>query len=95
MAEPWESYELSRMISKVFDQGGRETLTHKFESSEGEIVSKLVVERYEKNNRLGYALTLQRGNDSINVSAASGQFLYAAEFLKHLSLTEAWVASEP
>jgi hypothetical protein len=41
-----------------------ETLTHKFESSEGEIVSKLTVEKYERNNKAGYALIIQRGNDS-------------------------------
>ena len=94
VAEPWEGFELSRMIDKVFREGGRETLTHKFESSEGEVVSKLSVEKYEKNNRAGYALIIQRGNDSINVSASTSHFLYAAEFLKHLSITEAWVEQE-
>ncbi len=34
---------------------------------------------------------IQRGNESINIAATAGNFLYAAEFLKHLSLTEAWV----
>jgi hypothetical protein len=94
VAEPWEGFELSRMIDKVFREGGKETLTHKFESSEGEIVSKLSVEKYEKNNRAGYALIIQRGNDSINVSASTSHFLYAAEFLKHLSVTEAWVEQD-
>lgn len=30
VAEPWEGFELSRMINKVFREGGKETLTHKF-----------------------------------------------------------------
>jgi hypothetical protein len=91
VAEPSEGFELSRMIDKVFREGGKETLTHKFESSEGEIVSKLTVEKYERNNRAGYALNIQRGNDGINVSASVAHFLYAAEFLRHLSISEAWV----
>ena len=40
VAEPWEGFELSRMINKVFHEGGKETLTHKFEAGDGEIVSK-------------------------------------------------------
>jgi hypothetical protein len=91
VAEPVEGFELHRMIAKVYRDGGRETLTHKFESGGGEVVTKLSVERYERNNRTGYALIIQRGDESINVSATEGHFLYAAEFLRHLSLCEAWV----
>jgi hypothetical protein len=91
VAEPWEGFELFRLINKVFRDGGKETLTHKFEGSEGEIVTKLTVEKFERANKAGYALVIQRGEESINVSATAGHFLYAAEFLRHLSLTEAWV----
>lgn len=94
VAEPSEGFELFRMIDKVYRNGGRETLTHKYESSSGEVVSKLSVERYEKNNRTGYALIIQRGDEGINVSATAGHFLYAAEFLRHLSLSEAWVEQD-
>jgi hypothetical protein len=52
------------------------------------------VEKFERNHKTGYAFILQRGDDSINVSANVGHFLYAAEFLRHLSLTEAWVEHE-
>lgn len=91
IAEPWEGFELCRMINKVFREGGKEILTHKFESNAGEIVTKLTVERYERSNKTGYALTIQRGDENINVAANVSNFLYAAEFLKHLSLTKAWV----
>jgi hypothetical protein len=94
VAEPAEGFELFRMIDKVYRDGGRETLTHKFESDSGEVITKLSVERYERNNRMGYALVIQRSDDSINVSATAGHFLYAAEFLRHLSLSEAWVEQE-
>jgi len=91
VAEPWEGFELCRMINKVFQEGGKETLTHRFERSEGEIVTKLSVEKYERANKAGYALVIQRGDESINVAATAGNFLYGAEILRHLSLTEAWV----
>ena len=94
IAEPCECFELSQMITKVYREGGKETLTHKFESSSGEIVTKLSVDKYERSNKIGYALILQRGDDSINVSVNVGHFLYAAEFLRHLSVTEAWVEQQ-
>lgn len=90
VAEPSEGYELYRMINKVFLEGDKETLTHKFEGSEGEVVTKLTVEKYERNNKTGHAFIIQRGNESINITASASNFLYAAEFLKHLSLMEAW-----
>ncbi len=90
IAEPSEGFELYRMITKVFQEGDKETLTHKFEGNDGEIVTKLTVEKYERNNKPGYALIIQRGTESINISATAGSFLHAAEFLRHLSLTEAW-----
>lgn len=91
VAEPYEGFELFRLINKVCREGGKETLTHRFEGSEGEIVTKLAVEKYERNNKTGYALSIQRGSDSINISTDAGHFLYAAELLKHLSLVQAWV----
>ena len=91
MAEPWEGFELYRKIDRVYREGGKETITHKFEGKEGEIITKLIIEKYERNNKTGYALSIQRGTDSINVSAPEGQFLYSGEFLRHLSLAQAWV----
>lgn len=91
VVEPWEAFDLSRIIARVYRDGGKETLTHKFKGSNGEILTRLAVEKFERNGREGYALTIQREADSINVSVPGGQFLHAAEFLGHLSLTEAWV----
>jgi hypothetical protein len=91
IAEPAESFELYRMINKVYLEGDKETLTHKFETGDGEIVTRLTVEKFEKNSsRTGYAFVIHRGSDSINIATSGSNFLYAAEFLKHLSLSEAW-----
>jgi len=91
VAEPWEGFEISRMIDKVSLEGGKQNLTHKFEGNSGETVTKLTVEKYERNGKEGQALTIQRGDDTINVPVVLGQFLYAGEFLRCLSISEAWV----
>lgn len=91
IAEPWEGFELSRMIEAVSREGGKHSLTHRFEAGGGEIVTKLSVEKYERNGKEGQALNIQRGDDTINVPVAIGQFLYVGEFLRRLSVTEAWV----
>ena len=91
VAEPWEGFELFRRINRVHREGGKETLTHKYESNNGEIITKLTVEKYERNNKAGYAMSIKRGDDGINVSVSEEHFLYAGELLRHLSLTQAWV----
>jgi hypothetical protein len=91
LAEPAEGYELYRRINKVFREGGRETLNHRFEGSEGEVVTRLTVERFERGGKSGYALAVHRGEEEINVPVGAERFLHAAEFLKHLSLSQAWV----
>ena len=91
VVEPWEACELARHINKVEREGGKETLTHKFEAGEAETVTKLSVESYQRNGRAGYAFSIQRGQESINVPAPLGEFLFAAEFLRGLSVAQAWV----
>jgi hypothetical protein len=82
---------ITRIIESVSLEGGKQSLTHRYEGSGGEIVTKLSVERFERNGKEGQALGIQRGDDAINVPVALGQFLYAGEFLRRLSVTEAWV----
>ena len=95
VAHPGEGFELYRLIKKVYLEGNRETLTHKFEGSDGEVTSTLIIEKFEKNNRTGFAFKIQRGGESINIPTSASDFLYAAEFLRHLSLSEAWVEKAP
>lgn len=91
VVEPAEAFELWCRMRKVHAEGGKESLTHRFEANGSEVSTKLTVERYTRNNKSGYALTLQRGSEEINVPASAERFLFAAEFLRHLSLNEAWV----
>lgn len=91
MLEPWESFDLSRKIDVVQQGGGKEKLTHRFESSDGEVLTTLTVEKWERSGKSGCAISVQRDKEAINVPVDEGRFLYAAEFLRHLSTAQAWV----
>jgi hypothetical protein len=91
IAEPAEGFELYLKINRIFREGGRESLIHRFEGADGEVVTRLGVERYGDKERPGYALAVQRGEEKINVPVSGERFLFAAELLKHLALSQAWV----
>lgn len=91
LVEPWQAFDLSLKMTQLNLQGGKESLTHKFESADGETVTRLSVEAYERNGKKGYAFSIQRGDESINVAAQQGQFLFAAEMLRTLSVAQSWV----
>ncbi|HAD03494.1 MAG: hypothetical protein A2005_05325 [Desulfuromonadales bacterium GWC2_61_20] len=95
VVEPAEAFELYCRMRKVHKDGGKESLSHSFTGPEGEVQSRLTLESYSRAGKSGYALTLQRGSESINVPIAGERFLYAAEFLRHLALSEAWIAAPP
>ena len=90
MVEPWESFDLSRKMLAVYHNGGKEKLTHKFEGSEGEVVTVLSVEKWERNGKSGCAISIQRDQGSINVPIDEGRFLFAAEFLRFMSTAQSW-----
>lgn len=70
---------------------GQDSLNHSFTGPDGEIQTRLTVERRVRNDKSGYAISVQRDDEQINVPTQSDQFLFAAEFLRHLSLQQAWV----
>lgn len=91
IAEPAEAFELHNKMHKVFRDGGRESLNHRFESSDGEVQTRLTVERWERGGKSGFAFAVKRGEEELNVPASADRFLHAAEFLRHLSLLQAWI----
>ena len=91
IAEPAEAFALYGKIHKVVRDGGQESLTHAFAGLDGEVQTRLTVEHWERNGKSGYALSVQRGEEQVNVPVQPEQFLYAAEFLRHLSLQQAWM----
>lgn len=91
ITEPAEAFELHSKMHKVFRDGGKESLNHRFESRDGEVLTRLTVERWERNGRNGFAFSVKRGEEELNVPASADRFLHAAEFLRHMSLQQAWV----
>jgi hypothetical protein len=91
VVEPAEAYELHAKMQRVARDGGRESLSHRFEGRDGEVQTRLSVERWERNGKSGCALAVQRGEEEMNVPVSLDRFLHAAEFLRHLSLQQAWV----
>jgi len=89
--EPFEAFDLWEKIAKVTQQGGRESLVHKFDApGQGEVKTVLQVEKWQKGEREGCAFSLSRGGESINVSMLPSRFRHLGEFLKFLSTAQAW-----
>lgn len=93
MVEPWESFELSRKIKSVCRNNGKEKLTHRFEGGEGEVVTTLSVERWERDGKSGCAIAVHRNKEAINVPTDEGRFLFAAEFMRFLATVQSWAES--
>lgn len=91
VVEPAEAFELHDKMQKIARDGGKESLNHRFEGRDGEVQTRLSVERWERGGKSGYALAVHRGEEEINVPVAAERFLHAAEFLRHLALLQAWV----
>jgi len=94
IVEPAEAFELCRKMQRVVRDGGKESLSHKFEGRDGEVQTRLTVERWERGGKSGYALAVQRGEETLNVPVHADRFLHAAEFLRHLALQQAWVEEQ-
>ncbi|MFO7765147.1 MAG: hypothetical protein R6V33_01800 [Pelovirga sp.] len=91
IVEPFEAFSLYRKIHRIVRDGGQESLKHSFAGPDGEVHTRLTVEHWSRNGKSGYAVAVKRGEELLNVPVQAEQFLYVAEFLRHLSLQQAWV----
>lgn len=96
ICEPDEAFGLSQVLRQVADSSVpcKEKLNpHKYSAGgQGEeTVTTVSVEKWERDGKSGYALTVGRGKDFISVPAPRAKFLFAAEFLKSLSTEQCWV----
>ena len=96
LCEPDEAYELALKIGQVGSAAApcKEKLNpHKFSAGEqgGETVTTLAVERWERNGKSGYALTVGRGKEFLSVPVPLAKFLFAGEFLRVLATEQSWV----
>lgn len=96
ICEPDEAFALSLMIAQVANSSVpcKEKLNpHKFThgEQEGETVTTVSVEKWERGGKSGYALTVGRGKDFISVAVPLTKFLFAAEFLRAFATEQCWV----
>jgi ribosomal protein L21E len=93
--EPWEAYDLFLKIGKVFRDGGKAKLTHKFKNGDSvEIVTNVAVEKWERGDKSGLGIAAGRDKDFISVPINmdnASRFLYVGEFLKFLSTRQQFV----
>lgn len=96
ICEPDEAFGLSHVIRQVADSpvSCKEKLNpHKFFTGEQgeETVTTVSVEKWERNGKSGYALTVGRGKEFISVPVPHAKLLFAGEFLRTLSTEQCWV----
>lgn len=96
ICEPDEAFELASLIAQVANSPvpSKEKLhPHKFSVGEHgtETVTTVSVEKWERNGKSGYALTVGRGKDFISVPTPVSKFIFAGQFLKFLSTEQCWV----
>jgi hypothetical protein len=98
MLEPWEAFQLSRLIQQAVAATEKVELRlapHKFTRNGEEIVTSVLVERWVKESRSGYAIKAMRTGRSYNVAMSETHLLWAAEMLRSLATAQAWQEREP
>lgn len=95
ICEPDEAYNLALMIGQVAASSApvKEKLPpHKFSAGEqGETVTTLSVEKWERGGKGGFALSVARGKDFISVPVPLAKLIFCAEFLRQLAIDQCWV----
>jgi hypothetical protein len=96
ICEPDEAFGLAQMISHVAESSVSckdKLAPHKFSGGEqsAETITTVTVEKWERDGKSGYALTVGRGKDFISVPVPRAKFVFAGEFLRALSTEQAWV----
>lgn len=87
---PVEAFGLCLTVLEVVKNGGNKSIIHKFEGEEGVTISTLHIEKWVKGDKSGYAMTLKRGDDAVNVPMDMTHFLFVGELMKTLSTEQAW-----
>lgn len=98
MLEPWEAFQLSRLIHQAVEAKDKVELRlapHKFTRNGEDIVTTVLVEKWVKESRSGYAIKAMRKSLSYNIAMSETHFLWAGEMLRALATDQAWQEWEP
>ena len=98
LLEPWEAYDLSLRMVRIYRDGGKEKIVHKYTpAGQKEMVTSLTIDKWERGGKSGLGLAVSRGDSFISVPVAKdsvSRYLYLAEFLKFLSCRQGWIDKE-
>lgn len=97
MLEPWEAFQLSRLIQQAVESKEKVELRlapHKFTRDGEDIVTSVLVEKWVKESRSGYAIKAMRKGLSYNIAMSETHFLWAGEMLRALATAQAWQERE-
>jgi len=98
LLEPWEAFDLALRMEKVFQNGGKEKITHKFTPpGQAEMVTSVTIDKWKNGQKSGLGIAVARGDSFISVPVGAdsvSRFLYAAEFLRFLSTRQGWINKE-
>ncbi len=98
MLEPCEAFQLSRLIQQAIEAKEKLELRlapHKFTRNGEDIITSVVVEKWVKDTRSGYAIKAMRKGLSYNVAMSEAYLLWAGEMLRALATAQAWQEREP
>ena len=98
MLELWEAYQLSRLIQQAVASGEKVELRlapHKFTRDGEDIVTSVLVEKWVRESRSGYAIRAMRKGFVYNVAMTETHVLWAGEMLRTLATAQAWQEREP
>ncbi|MFA7405204.1 MAG: hypothetical protein WC007_14510 [Pelobacteraceae bacterium] len=96
--EPFEAFDLFLRMHKVHSEGGKEKIVHKFVTGTTETITNLTVEKWERGGKSGLGFAVGRGEAFISVPVnkdSISRFLFAAEFLRSMSVRQSWVDRDP
>ncbi len=98
MLEPWEAFQLSRLIQQAVETNEKAELRlapHRFTRNGEDIVTGVLVEKWIKEGRTGYAIKAVRKGLSYNIAMSETHLLWAGEMLRALATAQAWQEREP
>jgi hypothetical protein len=98
MLEPWEAFQLSRLIQQSVEAKEKVELRlapHRFTRNGEDIVTSVLVEKWIKENRAGYAIKAMRKGLSYNIAMSETHLLWAGEMLRVLATAQAWQERGP
>ena len=98
MLEPWEAFQLSRLIQQAVEAKEKVELRlapHKFTRNGEDVVTSVLVEKWIKETRAGYAIKAMRKGLSYNIAMSETHLRWAAEMLRALAIAQAWQEREP